>query len=59
MDVAGLRFRNGHWYLIGFDRHRGEARTFRVDRFDGPPEVDEPSSAELPSDFDVERGLRA
>ena len=29
----------GHWYLIGFDRDRGEARTFRVDRIDGVPEL--------------------
>ena len=42
VDVAGLRFRNGHWYVIGFDRDRGEARTFRVDRIAGPPELDEP-----------------
>ncbi len=33
---AGLRFRDGRWYLVGFDRDRGEARTFRVDRVDGP-----------------------
>ena len=57
VDVAGLRFRDGFWYLIGFDRDRGEARTFRIDRFDGPPEVDEPSSARLPSDFDVDRAF--
>jgi proteasome accessory factor B len=57
VDVAGLRFRDGYWYLIGFDRDRGEARTFRIDRFDGPPEVDDPSTAELPSDFDVERAF--
>ncbi len=54
VDVAGLRFRNGHWYLIGFDRDRGEARTFRVDRVDGTPEIGEPGSAEVPPDFDVD-----
>ncbi len=54
VDVAGLRFRDGHWYLIGFDRGRGEARTFRVDRIEGTPEVGEPSSARVPPDFDVE-----
>ena len=42
VDVAGLRFRNGRWYVIGFDRDRGEARTFRVDRIAGLPELDEP-----------------
>jgi proteasome accessory factor B len=37
VDVAGIRFRGGHWYVVGRDRAKGEARTFRVDRFDGPP----------------------
>jgi proteasome accessory factor B len=55
VDVAGLRFRNGHWYLVGFDRDRNEPRTFRVDRFDGPPDVGESSSARLPDDFDVDQ----
>ena len=54
VDVAGLRFREGRWYLIGFDRDRGDARTFRVDRIDGVPEVGEPSSGQLPDGFDVD-----
>jgi proteasome accessory factor B len=54
VDVAGLRFRTGHWYLIGFDRDRGEARTFRVDRVEGLPGLGEPSSAKLPPDFDID-----
>jgi predicted DNA-binding transcriptional regulator YafY len=54
VDVAGLRFRDGHWYLIGFDRSRGDARTFRIDRIEGPLEIGEPSSARLPADFDVD-----
>jgi predicted DNA-binding transcriptional regulator YafY len=32
-----LSYRGGHWYLSGFDRDRGDARTFRLDRFDGAP----------------------
>ena len=55
VDVAGLRFRGGHWYLIGFDRDRGEARTFRVDRIDGVPELGPGDSARLPEDFDTDR----
>jgi proteasome accessory factor B len=54
VDAAGLRFRKGNWYLVGFDRHRGEARTFRVDRIDGVPDPGPPSSAELPPGFDVD-----
>lgn len=54
VDVAGLRFRNGYWYVIGFDRDRAGARTFRVDRIEGPPELDGPRSAQVPPDFDVD-----
>jgi proteasome accessory factor B len=54
VDVAGLRFRAGHWYLVGFDRDRAEARTFRVDRIDGIPEIGAPASAQLPDDFDTD-----
>jgi proteasome accessory factor B len=54
VDVAGIRFRGGHWYVIGRDRDKGEARTFRVDRIDGLPDVGAPGSAELPDDFDAD-----
>jgi proteasome accessory factor B len=54
LDPAGLRFRDGFWYVIGFDRDRGEARTFRVDRIEGSPESGGPATAHLPDDFDVE-----
>jgi proteasome accessory factor B len=57
VDVAGLRFRNGHWYVIGFDRQRGEARTFRIDRIDGTPKLDAPQTAEVPPDFDVDEAF--
>jgi proteasome accessory factor B len=54
VDVAGLRFRQGHWYLVGFDRDRGEARTFRVDRIDGVPSLGAAGSARVPEAFDVD-----
>jgi proteasome accessory factor B len=57
VDVAGLRFRNGHWYLVGFDRDRGEARTFRVDRIDGLPEPGPAGSAALPEGFDIDQAF--
>ena len=59
VDPAGLRFRGGHWYLIAFDRDRGEGRTFRVDRVSSAPSVGPPGSAELPEDFDAERAFSA
>ena len=33
-----LEFRNGAWYLAGWDRDRSDRRTFRLDRLEGPPE---------------------
>ena len=35
VEPHGLLLREGFWYLVGFDRVRGERRTFRVDRIDG------------------------
>jgi proteasome accessory factor B len=54
VDAAGIRFRGGHWYVVGLDRDRGEARTFRVDRIDGLPEVGATGSSELPDGFDID-----
>ena len=39
VDPWRLSCRSGRWYLSGFDHERGDRRTFRVDRFGGPPEV--------------------
>lgn len=46
VDPWRIAFRNGHWYLNGFDHERGEERSFRLDRFDGAPEAGEPGSFE-------------
>ncbi|HEY4929058.1 MAG TPA: WYL domain-containing protein [Acidimicrobiales bacterium] len=54
LDVAGIRFRGGHWYVVGRDRDRGGARTFRVDRIEGLPEVGDPGSSALPDGFDAD-----
>ncbi len=35
VEPYGLLLRDGFWYLVAFDRTRGERRTFRVDRIDG------------------------
>ena len=52
---GGLWFRSGHWYLVGWDRDRAAARTFRVDRMEGRPEPAAPGSGALPEDFDPAR----
>ncbi len=57
VDVAGLRFRAGRWYLVGFDRERGEARTFRVDRIEGDPELGAVDSGRLPDGFDTDQAF--
>lgn len=33
VDAFTALFRAGHWYLVGFDHERGEARSFRLSRF--------------------------
>lgn len=53
VDVAAIRFRRGHWYVVGFDRDRAEPRTFRVDRVESTPALGPPSSAHLPEGFDA------
>jgi proteasome accessory factor B len=57
VDVAGIRFRGGHWYAVGWDRDRLEARTFRVDRIDGLPTRGAPGSADLPEGFDTDEAF--
>ena len=37
LDPYWLSFRNGRWYLAGFDHTRGEQRSFRLDRFETAP----------------------
>lgn len=49
---AGLWFREGRWYLVGWDRDRQAARTFRVDRVEGSPRPGPPGSGTLPESFD-------
>jgi proteasome accessory factor B len=45
----GLVFREGSWYLVGFDESVGEVRTFRVDRIEGALRLGEPGAYELPA----------
>lgn len=45
---AAVRFHGGRWYLAAWDRARGGARTFRVDRIQGAPVVGAPGSGMPP-----------
>ena len=38
LDPWRLSFRNGHWYLAGFDHDAGEERMFRLDRVESEVE---------------------
>jgi proteasome accessory factor B len=50
VDPWRLSYRNGQWYLAGFDHLRGDSRTFRLDRIQGPAEpVGEPEAFERPA----------
>ena len=57
VDVAGIRFRGGHWYAVGWDRDRQQARTFRVDRIEGLPVAGDPGSAAVPDGFDADEAF--
>ena len=49
VDPRRLSFRNGHWYLAGYDHDAGDERSFRLDRIesdvDGDRRAREPSPA--------------
>jgi proteasome accessory factor B len=49
IDPWRLSFRNGQWYLAGWDHSRGGSRTFRLDRIESLPEVaGQPGAFERP-----------
>lgn len=50
VEPALLFFREGHWYLFGFDRLREAERNFRVDRIEGGVEVGPPAAFERRDD---------
>jgi predicted DNA-binding transcriptional regulator YafY len=44
-----LEFRNGVWYLIGWDQDRAGRRTFRLDRIEGDPAPGAPNAFDPPA----------
>ncbi len=56
---AGLWFRGGRWYLVGWDRAKEASRTFRVDRIEDVPVPGAPGSGSLPEGFDPETAAPA
>lgn len=53
VEPYGVLFRDGYWYLHGFDRGRGDTRNFRLDRFSGDLEVGDPGAFERPDNVDL------
>ncbi len=49
MEPYRLDFERGRWYLSGFDRERGENRSFRVERMQGEPTVSVSETFERPA----------
>jgi len=45
VDPYRLSYRQGRWYLSGFDHVREAERTFRADRMTGPVDLEEPAGA--------------
>lgn len=50
---AGLWFRRGRWYLVGWDRDREAVRTFRVDRIGDAVTVGPAGSGVFPEGIDA------
>lgn len=44
LDPHRLSFRNGHWYVNGFDHDHQDVRTYRLDRIEGEIEMMQPGS---------------
>jgi predicted DNA-binding transcriptional regulator YafY len=50
----GIASRRGHWYLVGHDARRGQARVFRLSRVVGTPKaVGAPGQYDVPEGVDV------
>lgn len=49
VDPYRLAYRNGFWYLAGWDHGRGGERSFRLDRVESTPEAGEPKAFERPA----------
>jgi len=60
LEPWGVVNRNGHWYVAGFDRDRGQARVFRLSRIEGPVSLTGPvGSVTVPPGTDVRNLVQA
>ena len=60
LEPWGVVNRNGHWYVAGFDRDRGQPRVFRLSRIEGPVSLTGPvGSVTVPAGTDVRNLVQA
>lgn len=57
LDPYGLVFRDGFWYVVGFDHGREALRRFRADRIEGRVTVGEAGAFDRPEGFDAGAAL--
>ena len=57
LDIFGISFRWGNWYLLGNERESGLVKTFLVNRIESEVEITGIESLERPSDFDISSRL--
>ena len=58
LDPYGILFRNGHWYVVGYDVDREAIRAFRADRIESAIEAGPGGAFERPDRFDPASALR-
>jgi len=58
LDPYGILFRNGHWYVVGFDADRDAIRAFRADRIESGIDTGPGGAFERPDPFDPGSALR-
>jgi predicted DNA-binding transcriptional regulator YafY len=58
LDPYGILFRNGHWYVVGWDVDRAGIRAFRADRIESAIEPGPGGAFERPEGFDPASALR-
>ena len=57
IDIYGISFRWGNWYLLGNERESGQSKTYLLNRIESEVTVTEVQSPERPRDFDFSSSL--
>ncbi|TAN25184.1 MAG: WYL domain-containing protein [Actinomycetota bacterium] len=57
IDIYGISFKWGNWYLLGHERESGQLKTFLLNRIESEVTVTQDRSPERPKDFDVSSSL--